>query len=79
MVGHFLSSAAHRAAAAASMGALHSMRARVASSPTRPWWFRIEVQERPHEPMMIDVFLDGLHDFVGAWAVGAGHFPHGGA
>ena len=26
-----------------------------------------------------DVFLDGLHDFVVAWAVGAGHFPHGGA
>eukprot|EP00966_Prymnesium_polylepis_P107265 2483504-Prymnesium_polylepis.1 len=37
MVGQSFSSAAHRAADAASMGALHSMRARAASSPTRPW------------------------------------------
>eukprot|EP00966_Prymnesium_polylepis_P306897 7091744-Prymnesium_polylepis.1 len=40
MVGQSFSSAAHRAAEAASMGALHSMRERAASSPTRSWWFR---------------------------------------
>eukprot|EP00966_Prymnesium_polylepis_P290684 6713561-Prymnesium_polylepis.1 len=37
MVGHVLSSAAHiRVAEAASMGALHNIRARAALSPTRP-------------------------------------------
>eukprot|EP00966_Prymnesium_polylepis_P174813 4045596-Prymnesium_polylepis.1 len=41
IVGQSFSSAAHRAAeAASSMRALHSMRARAASSPTRPWWLR---------------------------------------
>eukprot|EP00966_Prymnesium_polylepis_P277377 6409108-Prymnesium_polylepis.1 len=60
MVGHILSSAAHRGAEAASMGALHSMRARAASSPTRLWRFRSAM-------MSSVVFLDaGLHDFVGA-------------
>eukprot|EP00966_Prymnesium_polylepis_P282439 6526224-Prymnesium_polylepis.1 len=61
MVWHILSSAAHRAAEATSMGALHSMRARAASSPTSPWWFRSARSS-------YDVFLDRLHDFVGAWA-----------
>eukprot|EP00966_Prymnesium_polylepis_P119721 2766888-Prymnesium_polylepis.1 len=69
MVGHILSSVVHRVAEAASMAALHNMRAQAASSPTRPWCFR--------SAMM--VFLDRLHDFVGAWAVGTGHFPYGGA
>eukprot|EP00966_Prymnesium_polylepis_P080541 1866188-Prymnesium_polylepis.1 len=51
------------------MGALHNMRARAASSPTRPGGLGV----------LYDVFLDRLHDFVGVWAVGTGHFPYGGA
>eukprot|EP00966_Prymnesium_polylepis_P106828 2473155-Prymnesium_polylepis.1 len=54
------------------MGALHSMRVRggnAASSPTRPWWLRSAMTST----------WTGLHNFLGAGAVGAGHFTHGSA
>eukprot|EP00966_Prymnesium_polylepis_P316130 7304380-Prymnesium_polylepis.1 len=57
------------------MGALHSMHEGgvVAYLQGRGWWFR-SVMMSSWTGCMIS-----LVDGHGAWAVGAGHFPHGGA
>eukprot|EP00966_Prymnesium_polylepis_P022823 525052-Prymnesium_polylepis.1 len=69
MVGHVLSSVVHRVAEAASMGALHNIRGTGGVVAHKAVVF-----QECH-----DIFLDRLHDFVGAWAVGTGQFPYRGA